>query len=233
MNPSHRKWPLVGPALTACLLVGLWSCGFADSGDGTNTVGVYGTMRCAYPVLQTFVTYKLTDGSGPLIGANVTLIDADSHENIEVPETEEAGTYVAEWPGYHRRIKAHIWRGKDGLRFQMEGPSPHIVSRPAPGTILAPNARLEVRWTAPDGIRSDRVDVHVDAEDGEPGAPLAQTAGGTLLRDCGKARLLLQDVEPGAHGLMVSRTTTMSPTGARRGAHVEHTYAVETTFHRR
>lgn len=226
ISSVKRAWLALGLALA----VGPASCGFADAGDGTRTIGVWGTMRCVYPELSTQVRYQLTDGQGPCSRATITLVDADSHERIEVAAGDEAGEYEASWPGYHRRVRADIRRGRDAVRFRLEGPSPHVVTHPAPGTILGANERLRVQWRAPDGIRADRVDVHVDADEDEDKEP---AVGGSVVRDGGKARLAIDSIGKGPHGLKVMRTTVLSPAGARRGARVEHTYAVETAFYRR
>ena len=226
-----RQW---GFAAAATALASLGAgCGYADSGDGTKTLGVVATLRCGYPELLTRAEFAISEPAGTVSAAVVTLTDGDTNESVEVAETSEPGHYAASWPGYHRRVKASVWRGKDGMRFQVEAPSPHLLLAPAPGTWLKQAQILEVRWRSPDGLRADRVDVHVDGQGGQAGAPDAEATGGTVSRDAGRAHVRLEDVAAGAHTLQVARTSTLVPAGARPGASVESTYAVDTAFYKR
>lgn len=208
--------------LLACTT--LFACGFADPGDGTRTLMVVGELKCTYPDLVTEIFYTVQQNSEPLSGATITLIDGDTNESIEVADSTSAGSYEAVWPGYHRHVKAHVWKGADGCSFQLEGPSTHVIENPGAGVTLQGNQKLDVRWRAPDGVRADTVILSLgDTQD---------RTHISLARDTGRQRLVASATASGALPLRVRRQTKLTPAGALPGSKVTHAYTVETTVYR-
>lgn len=204
------------PAQAALLLLALQACGYDDPGDGSRTVRLQASLDCAHPELVTQANFLLWKASEPLSEAQVVLIDADTHERLELPEGASAGAYSASWPGYHRRVQVHVWQGQDGMTFQLEGPSQHTLVSPVPGTVVPVGKALKVRWHAPDGVRADEAEVALE------GSRISRRVG----RDGGKARLTAREIGAGAQVLTVRRKRQMVPGGAAEGSQIVSSYAV-------
>lgn len=210
----------VAVAVTWSAAALLAACGYDDPGQGSQTVKLQASLACAYPTLHTAASFALSQAGAPLENANVTLFDADSHERLEVPATTVPGSYAADWPGYHRRVQVHVWRGADGMSFQVEGPSQHTIETPRAGTVLSRSAQLKVRWRTTDGVRADEVKVAVT------GAREANRRGS----DGGKARFAARELGDGRHTLTVRRVRVLVPAGGAPGSRLTASYAVATPF---
>ncbi len=211
--------------LRACLGVA-WAlslataCGYTESGTGTHTLQVNGSVSYnpteASDASALFIEVKKQGVS--ITDALVQLTDADTGEKFTVPA---AGTaYKVDWPGYHRRIAWHIVAGNDHVMCQLEGPGRHTVSAPAHASVQKMAQPLDVAWRTADGVRGGEVMLRLD-----PGAYKT-----TLAHDEGAVRIGAPDLAPGLTTISVLRRTAVVPAGAVAPSALSYDYEVQNTF---
>ena len=147
--------PVVRAAL-ALFTLGAIACGSKTnpgSGTQTLTVLVEVTRPAGQGADRTVVEVDLRSAGGnPIAAAEVRLEDVD--RGGETMATNEApGSFRGSFNGYARTIRLDLTTPDgDALDAQLEGPAPHVISRPPEGSMVSRGnfETLKVTWDATD-----------------------------------------------------------------------------------
>lgn len=195
----------------------LAACGSpTDSGFGTETL--FATIEVTGEPDNTKIEVELLARGNPVVGANVAFTNLDTDEAI-VAEQRSAGSYRARVDGYARTLRVRITAGEDELEAALEGPSPHVITRPANNAIVRRGDfdRLKIEWEADSA--ADRV--VIDPEDAEKLE---------LSEDPFTAELPLGGLKNGEQKLEVTRETSVDLDGGAAGSRMRSRYVVDNRF---
>lgn len=204
-------------AALAALSVG---CGSkTDPGGGTDTLTALVEVRFS-PADRTTIEVDLRSAANnPVVGATVTLDDVDRGNQASAVE-ESPGSYRGGFDGYARTVAIELSTPDgDRLNAQLEGPAPHVLTRPTDGAIVRRGDfdSLKVIWAA----ESDAEAAEVEAGDGEP----VRRDG-----DPGEAELPLGPLLDGPQTLTVRRETTVDLAGGLPGSKMRSRYETRIQF---
>lgn len=201
----------------APLCVLLAACGSpTDSGSGSGTL--FATIEVSGEPNSTKIEVELLARGNPVIGANVAFEDHDTEQTF-VAEQKSAGSYRTTLEGYVRTLKVKITSGEDDLEATLEGPAPHVITRPQNNAIVARRDfdTLLVEWEADDA--ADRVEI--DVKDGEKLE---------LSDDPFSAELPLGGLRNGEQKVEVLRETNVDLDGGAEGSRMRSRYVVDNRF---
>jgi hypothetical protein len=187
-----------------------------DPGEGTGTL--VALVEASGRPDRTSVEVSLVAGDSPVAGANVVLTDVESERDVTA-EMKKAGEYRASFPGYARTIRIRVVEGDDFLEGQLEGPAPHVITRPPADAIVRRGdfTDLRIEWEAEDP--ADRVEVDLK------GADRLELEGDPFTAD-----IPLLDVDDGEQTLSVRRETEVHLAGGRPGSRMRARYEVDNRF---
>lgn len=202
-------------AAAAALL--LAACGGkTDPGTGTGTLTAL--VEISATPERTVVEVDLSAGRNPIALAEVLLEDVD-RGGTATAEPAAPGSFRAAFDGYARTIHIALTTPDgDALEAQLEGPAPHVITRPTDGARVrrAGFDTLLVQWDAAQAAEA-----------------VAVTAGGplvTLDHDPGEAELPLAPLLDGLQTLEVRRETSVSLDGGIPGSRMRSRYQVDISF---
>jgi hypothetical protein len=201
----------------AMLLPVLAACGGGtDAGSGTGTL--FATIEVTGRPNDTKVELELSARGNPVIGANVVLTDVDRELPVTA-EAKNAGRYDANFMGYARTIEVKIVAGEDELEASLEGPAPHVITRPPNDAIVrrADYEVLTVEWEADDPADS----VEVAPEDGDKV---------NLEEDDFETDIPLGPLKNGSQKISVERATSVDLSGGTAGSRFRSRYKVDNRF---
>lgn len=204
----NRYWP-------ALLLVA--ACGSpTDPGSGSGTL--FATIEITAEPKSTKIEVELLARGNPVIGANVAFTDHDTDEAY-VAEQNSAGSYRTTLEGYVRTLRVKVTAGEDDLEATLEGPAPHVITRPPNNAIVRRGDfdELLVEWEADDP--ADRVEI--DPEDADRIE---------LSDDPGSAELPIGGLKNGEQKLEVLRETSVELSGGATGSRMRSRYVVDNRF---
>lgn len=200
---------LLAPATPAC-------GSKTDRGSGSETlftrVEVGGTPD------GTTVEVELKLRGNPVVGANVVVTNDDSKGTATL-ESLSAGLYRTSLAGYARVLAIRITSGADTLEAALEGPSPHVITRPPNNAIVrrADFEVLKVEWAADDP--ADRVEVEPEG---------AETI--SLDGDAFEAEIPLGPLKNREQRLGVTRENSVDLAGGAAGSRMRTRYKVDNRF---
>jgi hypothetical protein len=196
----------------------LAACGSkTDPGTGTQTLTALVDITATAE--RTVVEVDLSAGRNPIATAEVTLEDVD-RGNEAAAEARAPGSFRAGFNGYARTIRIRLTTPDgDRLEAQLEGPAPHVITRPTEGARVRRGdfETMKVTWDADAPAEA----VAVAAADG---APLS------LDHDPGEAELPLAPLLDGPQTLEVVRETSVPLDGGLPGSKMRSRYAVDISF---
>lgn len=206
------------PILAAALSVA--GCGSkTDPGGGTETLSVL--VECLFGASdRTAIEVDLRSAaSNPIAGATVRLEDVD-RGNEATAAMESPGSYRGSFGGYARTIRVELETPDgDTLYAQLEGPAPHVLTRPPDGAIVERGGfeTLKITWDAAAPAEA----AEVEAGDGQP----VRVDG-----DPGEAELPLAPLLNGPQTLRVLRETTVELAGGLPGSRMRSRYETRAEF---
>jgi hypothetical protein len=199
------------------LAAALAACGGrTDPGSGTNTLFVL--IEVNGKPDSTSIEANIEARGNGVVGANVVFEDLDRRV-MAVGEQRSAGSYRASIAGYARALSVRIVSADDELEAQLEGPAPHVITRPENDVIVDRKSfeTLKIEWEADD--RADRVEI------------IPQGAEKiTLDGDPFEARIPLGGLENGSHDLEVIRENDVDLDGGTAGSRMRTRYTVDNRF---
>jgi hypothetical protein len=207
----------------------LAACGYTDGGTGSHNLLVHAAAEFKAADGTTTLSVDLSLASTPVDDATVVMRDPQSGATF--PLTLDAGTpghYASTVVGYHRRLQlglvpsiTHTGPGYD-LSARLEGPGPHVVLSPKPGTIVHAGGTLGVSWGTTDGLSADEVVLTVNGP-----VDLERTVSA----DTGSSHdIPLSLLTPGAYELRVARQNGVDLDGGVAGSRFTSSYEVPTNF---
>jgi hypothetical protein len=187
-----------------------------DPGSGSGTL--LAAIEIAGSEAATSIDVALTLGGNPVAGANVVFTDADTNQVLTL-EQSHAGSYRGTLSRYHRTLKVKITSGDDTLAAELEGPSPHIITRPPNDSIVRRGSftNLRVEWQAES--HADRALVEA-----EGAAPIP------LDNDPFEANVPLADLKDKEQKISVGRETSVDLAGGAKGSKMTSRYKVDNRF---
>lgn len=160
---------LLSPLLAFVSLSLLVSCGFTDSGSGSETIR-----------LNLMVNYKFggsnlslckasvnTPGGLPVEDAIITLHLSDDAEPLVtlIQDEDEAGSYEGSFADYHQNLVVKLTSSQDGnLEAALSGPTRHVIASPLHSSTIERSDigdGLRVTWNSEHGLRADDVVLRV------------------------------------------------------------------------
>lgn len=210
MSALHR--PIVALALAAGSLV---ACSTNDAGTGSGTLTT--RFEITGSATSTAFEAQVSLGGAPVSNANVFVRNVDTGETFTLTGSA-GGLYRATARGYVRTVELRVTSGDDHLEATLEGPSPHVVSRPPNDARVrrAGSTVLDVEWDA--DAPAELVEVSVGAT--------TVTAEG----DAFAAELPLAPLANGEHTLTVTRQTSIELAGGAPGSRMRSRYKVDNRF---
>ena len=207
-------------AVGAFLLVG---CGYTSAGDGTGTLLVVarGSLVAGAGNRMQLQVDVSRDGAD-VEDAVVRLTDPEDDASV-VLAYQNGGRYTGQLTGYHRRLALEVQSGSDALSARLEGPGPHVLTRPQAGeryTLGSLGGGLDVRWRVDDGLRADTVRVELDGAGYETELDL----------DEGKWTVPVNRLQTGSEEVRVARSNSVVLAGGVSGSSFEITYEVRNAF---
>jgi hypothetical protein len=200
----------------------LASWGVGCSGGRTDTGTGTGTLLAAIEVEGsangTSIDVMLTLRGNPVPSANVVFTDVDSGQTLALDQIQ-SGAYRGSFGNYHRTLKVKITSGDDTLSATLEGPSPHVITRPPNDAIVerAGFMFLRVEWQAPSAAQ--RVVIVPDGID-----PI------TLDGDPFFATIPLMALKDQTQMIEVRRETSVDLAGGAQGSKMTTRYKVDNSF---
>jgi hypothetical protein len=201
----------------AGLLAFAVSCGGkTDPGGGSGSLFVLAEISGKPD--STSIEIEVKAGGNEVIGANVVLEDVDRGKRATAEE-RSAGLYRAALEGYARTLSLKIVSGDDDLEAQLEGPAPHVITRPENNAIVQRRDfdNLLIEWQA-EGP-AERVEIVPQGTD-----PIV------LEGDPFEFRIPLGGLENGEHKISVTRETTVDLRGGSVGSRMRTRYTVDNRF---
>ncbi|MFO0722257.1 MAG: hypothetical protein U1E65_00655 [Myxococcota bacterium] len=209
-------------ALVALFALGS-GCGGTSPGGGTRTLYVEATST-GKPDGTEFVVLVLKGGNN-VPGANVFLEDRANGKQTNLvghgDPSKKKGEYRYEGrAGYYvESLRLKVTVGDDSLEAALDGPHPHLITRPGNNDIIAAatGEALGVEWSR-NGL-ADRV--HIRPE-GVPEVVLEQ--------DPGQTTVPLGPLKSGDQKLEVARENQVTLAGGTEGSVWKASYGVENRF---
>lgn len=193
------------------------ACGSAtDPGSGTQTLTAL--VEIVAGPERTVVEVDLRAGMNPIAVADVTLEDVNRGNETTAEGAD--GSFRADFPGYARTIRIELdTPDGDQLEAQLQGPAPHVITRPPTGATVRRGdfETLLVTWDADESADA----VEVAAGDGAPVR---------LDGDPGEAELPLAPLLNGPQTLRVIRETSVELRGGIPGSRMRSRYEVDNSF---
>lgn len=190
--------------------------GRTDPGTGTGTL--VAAIEVEGSANGTSIDVMLTLKGNPVPSANVVFTDVDSGQTLTLDQIQ-SGAYRGSFGNYHRALKVKITAGDDTLSAALEGPSPHVITRPPNDAIVerAGFMFLRVEWRAPSAAQ--RVVITPEGID-----PV------TLDGDPFFATIPLMGLQDQAQMIEVSRETSVDLAGGAQGSKWTARYKVDNRF---
>lgn len=211
----HKLWQALHVVTLASLFFAMFACGYNDTGEGTRTLNVQANVQYDWQIDTTHAEFYISHPEHVVEDANVILIRADTQTKYTAQATRVPGKYTVDIPGYAQRLDLAIATEQDALSCKLEGPGAHVVVSPAPGTTLAANDDLAVRWSTDDGIQADVVTLSL------PDSNWQQQ----LDKDTGRAIIPSKVLTAGAHVVKIRRSNRLVPSGS-----VDSQSAIDVTY---
>jgi hypothetical protein len=187
-----------------------------DPGSGSGTLTVQIEIDGAQS--GTAIDAQIMLGKNPVAGASVVFTEVDTHATATL-EMIAPGSYKGTMPSGSRTLKVKIASGDDYLEAQLEGPGPHVITRPPSGALVQRGGfmNLLVQWSA--SSRADRVEIDPEGIDpilieGDPFQAEVPLSG-------------LMDVE---QSISVIRETSVDLAGGTSGSRMRSRYKVDNRF---
>lgn len=193
------------------------ACGSrTDSGSGSDTL--FALIEVTGKPESTGVEVELKLRGNPVVGANVVVTDDDTKGTTTL-EGRSAGLYKATLTGYARTLGVKITSGEDTLEARLEGPSPHVITRPPNDAIVrrADFDVLRVEWQA--DTPADRVEIEPEGTDAI-----------TLDGDVFEALVPLGPLKSREQRIGVTRETSVDLAGGVEGSKMRSRYKVDNRF---
>lgn len=204
------------------LAPGIVACGATDTGGGSGTLFV--TAEADGRPDSTRVRVTVQQRGNPVVGANVVVIhvENDVSMNLEGVGTTNGGSefrYEGTFNRYARTLALKITSGEDELNAQLQGPAPHVITRPPNDVIVRRKdfEFLDVQWEADGGADTTRVTVS-DLEPME------------LVGDPFEVQIPLGGLRNGTHEVEVRRETQVPLAGGIEGSVMRARYTVDNRF---
>lgn len=203
--------------LSSLGLLVLLACGSkTDPGGGTQTLTAL--IEVVASPERTLVEVDLRAGMNPIATADVQIEDVD--RGNQTTAEGDTGSFRARFNGYARTVRVELSTPDgDRLYAQLEGPAPHVLTRPSEGVTVRRGdfETLKVTWDR------DQPAEAVELEAGD-GGPLR------LEGDPGEAELPLGPLLNGPQTLTVRRETTVDLAGGIPGSTMRSRYEASATF---
>ena len=194
------------------------ACGSkTDPGSGTQTLTA--RVEISASPERTVIEVALSAGRNPIAAADVRVEDVD-RGGTTTAEAGAPGSFRASFNGYARTVRIELSTPDGGrLEAQLEGPAPHVITRPTEGARVrrAGFETLKVTWDADDDAQA----VVLRGGDGDPVR---------LEGDPGEGELPLAPLLDGPQTLQVERETRVDLHGGIPGSQMRSRYAVDISF---
>lgn len=203
----------------AIVVVGLLTAGCGsktDPGGGTQTLTAL--VEVLASAERTLIEVDLRAGANPIATADVRLEDVD-RGNVATAEGD-TGSFRASFNGYARTVRIELTTPDgDNLNAQLQGPAPHVITRPSTGVTVRRGGfeSLKVTWDSDEDAEA----VLIEAGDG---APLM------LDGDPKEAEISLAPLLNGPQTVRIQRQTTVELAGGIPGSKMRSRYEVSSDF---
>jgi hypothetical protein len=197
-------------------------CGSTDSGGGSGTLFV--TAEANGRPDSTRIRVTLQQRGNPVVGANVVVVHVENDVSINLEGVGSSGRgsefkYEGTFNRYARTLALKITSGEDALDARLQGPAPHVITRP-PNDVIVRRKEfefLDVRWEADGSADAATVTVS-DLEPME------------LEGDPFEVQIPLGGLRNGTHQVEVRRETSVPLTGGVEGSVMRTRYTVDNRF---
>lgn len=147
----------------------LASCGFTDSGSGTETMRINLMVSYKFGGANSSLCQATvnTPGGLPVEDAVITLhLSEDAAPLVTLTHDEdEAGTYEGSFDDYHQNLVVKVSSSQDGtLDAALSGPTRHVIASPLHSSTIQRSDigdGLSVTWNSEHGLRADEVVLRV------------------------------------------------------------------------